>query len=176
MGRIVRQLLDFARRKGPAGTACDAVEVARGCLGLLGPMAEHNNITAQIDAPARPLRVLIDEDSLQHLVTNLVVNAIQAMPNGGTLRVALSHAPATARDGETPRDHARIDVTDTGDGIAPDVLPHIFEPFFTTKQPGEGTGLGLAVVYGIVDDPRGWIAVDTDTSGTTFSVFFAEAP
>ncbi len=176
MGRIVRQLLDFARRKGPEGTTCDAVEVARACLGLLGPMAEHHSITAQVDAPSQALRVLIDEDSLHHVITNLVVNAIQAMPNGGTLRVALSRAPASARDGEAPGDHARIDVTDTGGGIAPESLPHIFEPFFTTKEPGEGTGLGLAVVYGIVEDHHGWIAVDTGSSGTTFSAFLTEAP
>ena len=175
MGRIVRQLLDFARRKGPEGTACDAVEVVRRCLGLLGPMAEHSQITAELDAHVPRLQVLIDEDSLQHVVTNLVVNAIQAMSRGGTLRVTLVSAPARRRDDDPPRAYVRIQVTDTGTGIASEVMPHIFEPFFTTKQPGDGTGLGLAVVYGIVDDHQGWIAVDTTELGTTFSVFLAEA-
>jgi len=138
-------------------------------------MAEHNNITARIDAGSPALRVVIDEDSLQHVITNLVVNAIQAMATGGTLRVALSLAAATGRDGEPRRNHVRIDVADTGEGITPDALPHIFEPFFTTKQPGDGTGLGLAVVYGIVEDHNGWIAVDTSKRGTTFSVFLVEA-
>jgi C4-dicarboxylate-specific signal transduction histidine kinase len=70
----------------------------------------------------------------------------------------------------------RIDVTDTGTGIAPEVLAHIFEPFFTTKQPGDGTGLGLAVIYGIVVDHQGWVSVDTSAGGTTFSIFLQEAP
>ncbi len=175
MGRIVRQLLDFARRKGPEGTTCDAVEVGRRCVALFGPMADHNHVATSVEHSSPTLRVVIDDDNLQHVVTNLVANAVQAMPGGGTLRVVLSRASAAAREGHPAGEHVRVDVIDTGGGIAPDVLPHIFEPFFTTKQPGEGTGLGLAVVYGIVDDHRGWIVVDTSERGTTFSVFLAEA-
>ncbi len=175
MGRIVRQLLDFARRKGPEGSACDAVEVARRCVSLLGPMAEQNHITPTIEVPAEALRAAIDEDSLQHVLTNLAVNAVQAMPTGGTLHIALSRACAGQRDGEPLADRVRIDVQDTGRGIPPEILPHVFEPFFTTKEPGEGTGLGLAVVYGIVDDHGGWIEIESNERGTTFSVFLAEA-
>ncbi len=175
MGRIVRQLLDFARRKGPEGSACDSVEVARRCVSLLGPMTEQNHVTTTIEVPADPLRAVIDEDSLQHVLTNLVVNAVQAMPNGGALRLALSRTRTHHHDTEPLADHVQIDVQDTGGGIPPDVLPHVFEPFFTTKEPGEGTGLGLAVVYGIVDDHRGWIEVDSNDHGTTFTVFLAEA-
>jgi signal transduction histidine kinase len=175
MGRIVRQLLDFARRKGPEGRACDTTEVARRCLQLLGPMAEHNSVERVLDLPQQPLRAVIDEDSLQQVITNLAINAVQAMPHGGKLGVTLVHAPSVSKDGGPPRDRVRLDVCDTGPGIAPDVLPNIFEPFFTTKQPGDGTGLGLAVVYGIVDDHGGWIAVDTNVHGTTFSVYLAEA-
>jgi signal transduction histidine kinase len=174
MGRIVRQLLDFARRKGPEGSACDAVDVARRCVALLGPMTEQSNVVTRIEVPPDHLRAAIDEDSLQHVLTNLAVNAVQAMARGGTLRVALSRTRAAHGETEAPQDLVRIDVADTGAGIAPDVLPHVFEPFFTTKEPGEGTGLGLAVVYGIVDDHRGWIDVDTGERGTTFSVFLAE--
>jgi two-component system, NtrC family, sensor kinase len=175
MGRIVRQLLDFARRKGPEGSACDALDVARRCITLLGPMAEQCNVATKLEVPPEPMRAAIDEDSLQHVLTNLAVNAVQAMPQGGSLRVALSRTRARARGAEMAEVRVRIDVSDTGCGIAADVLPHVFEPFFTTKQPGEGTGLGLAVVYGIVDDHRGWIEVDTGERGTTFSVFLAEA-
>ena len=132
---------------------------------LLGPMAQQQNVKTEVDAPPQSLRAVIDEDSLQHVITNLAVNAVQAMPSGGTLRVGLSH------DAE----RVRIDVVDTGTGVAPEALPHIFEPFFTTKPPGAGTGLGLAVVYGIVDDHHGSITVDTSTTGTKFSVFLAES-
>jgi len=176
MGRIVRQLLDFARRKGPEGSACDTVEVASRCIALLGPMAEHNHVATRLELPDEPLVATIDEDSLQHVLTNLAVNAVQAMADGGTLRVVLSRAQVAQRPGEPVLPRVRIDVSDTGTGIADDVLPHVFEPFFTTKQPGEGTGLGLAVVYGIVDDHRGWIEVDTGKRGTTFAVFLSEAP
>ena len=177
VGRIVRQLLDFARRRGPGpdGTACDAAEAARGCMALLGPMAEHNEVTARCHTPEGQVRAAIDEDSLHHVITNLVVNAIQAMPSGGKLQVAVSQIQSTPRDGEPPRGEIRIDVVDTGCGIAPEALPHIFEPFFTTKEPGEGTGLGLAVVYGIVEDHGGRLAVDTSPQGTTLSVFLVEA-
>jgi signal transduction histidine kinase len=175
MGRIVRQLLDFARRKGPEGSACNAIDVTSRCVALLRPMAEQYRVGTRLEVPREPLRAAIDEDSLQHVLTNLAVNAVQAMQNGGTLRVVLSRAPARQRPGDELVERVRIDVGDTGQGIAPEVLPHVFEPFFTTKQPGEGTGLGLAVVYGIVDDHRGWIEIDTGKRGTTFSVFLAEA-
>jgi signal transduction histidine kinase len=176
MNRIVRQLLDFARRRGPEGGTCDAVEVVRRSVALLGPMAERANVATKIDEPTQPLAVAIDDDSLQHVLTNLAVNAVQAMPTGGTLRMALTRAHARRRDGEASNDRVRIDVVDTGTGISADVLPHVFEPFFTTKQPGDGTGLGLAVVYGIVEDHGGWIEIDTSDHGTTFSVFLSEAP
>ncbi len=167
MGRIVRQLLDFARRKGPEGTTCDPAEVARRCMSLLGPMAEHHHITMSVEATQEPLCTMIDEDSLQHVITNLAVNAVQAMPAGGSLRVSLSRSDNNI---------VRLDVADTGSGIAPEVLPNIFEPFFTTKPPGQGTGLGLAVVYGIVDDHGGAITVDTHPTGTTFSVSLQVPP
>ena len=176
MGRIVRQLLDFARRKGPEGRTCAAAEIGERCLALFGPMADHHHVTVALTAPGPLPHVLIDEDSLQHIITNLFANALQAMAGaGGTLRIELARAPAIVRDGQPPRDYLRVDVADTGRGIDAATLPHIFEPFFTTKPQGEGTGLGLAVVYGIVDDHGGWIAVDTSPAGTRFSVYLAEA-
>lgn len=177
MGRIIRQLLDFARRKGPEGATCDVVDVTKRCLLLLGPMMDKRHFELDFDAPERRPRALVDDDSLHQIVTNLLTNAVQAMPElGGKLRVAISEertaAPNAPRE---PRDVVRIDVADAGSGIPDDVLPHIFEPFFTTKEVGEGTGLGLSVVYGIVQDHRGWIDVQSGGSGTTFSVFLPEA-
>jgi len=176
MSRIVRQLLDFARRRGPEGTASNVGEVAERCLALLAVMAKKAQVTTMLEA-AEPVRALIDEDRLQQVLTNLIVNAVQAMPSGGELRIATARARLASPDapGEPARPWIRVTVTDTGPGIPPDELAHLFEPFFTTKQPGEGTGLGLAVVYGIVADHRGWITVDSSERGTTFSVFLQEA-
>jgi signal transduction histidine kinase len=100
---------------------------------------------------------------MMQVLLNLVLNAVQAMPDGGTLRVA------TAYEGEP---HVRLTVTDSGHGIPPNVLPKIFEPFVTTKERGQGTGLGLTVVLGIVQEHDGSITVNsTPGQGTTFTVF-----
>jgi len=175
MGKIVRQLLDFARRKGPEGTSCEPNEVARRCVSLLAVMAERSAVRCEVEVADPSPRALIDEDSLQQVLTNLVVNAIQAMPNGGVLRVAIARTRSAAPDSTArPAPCVRIDVGDTGGGIPADVKEHIFEPFFTTKQVGDGTGLGLAVVQGIVTDHHGWITVETGDRGTTFSVYLQE--
>jgi signal transduction histidine kinase len=175
MSRIVRQLLDFARRRGPEGTTSDVGAVAERCVDLFAPMAKKAQVTTRLEV-SESLHALIDEDSLQQVLTNLVVNAVQAMPAGGELGIATGRQRAASPDvpGDTARPCIRIAVTDTGTGIAEDALAHIFEPFFTTKEPGDGTGLGLAVVYGIVADHRGWITVDSSERGTTVSVFLQE--
>ncbi|HET9625259.1 MAG TPA: ATP-binding protein [Kofleriaceae bacterium] len=176
MSRIVRQLLDFARRRGPEGTTSDVKMIAERCLHLLAPMAVKAGVEIELGVPAG-LHVLIDENNFQQVLTNLLVNALQAMPSGGALRVTAAHDTSAPPDepARAPAPCVRVSVADTGTGIAPDVLAHIFEPFFTTKQPGDGTGLGLAVIYGIVVDHQGWITVDTSERGTTFSIFLQEA-
>ncbi|HEX4419313.1 MAG TPA: ATP-binding protein [Kofleriaceae bacterium] len=177
MSRIVRQLLDFARRRGPEGSTSDVKTIAERCLALLAPMAVKAGVETELRIGA-PIHVLIDENNLQQVLTNLLVNALQAMPSGGALRVSAALERGAPPD-EPRRPMApcvRIDVADTGSGIAAEALAHIFEPFFTTKQPGDGTGLGLAVIYGIVSDHRGWITVDTSERGTTFSIYLQEAP
>lgn len=164
MSAIVRQLLDFARRKGPEGTSCDPNAIAHRCASLLAPMAERARVSCDVREEPDVL-ALIDEASLQQVVTNLAVNAIQAMPDGGALSIEVSRRP----------DHIQIDVADTGTGIPAEVEAHLFEPFVTTKAPGDGTGLGLAVVHGIVVDHRGWITVATGAHGTTFSIHLQQA-
>jgi signal transduction histidine kinase len=102
------------------------------------------------------------------------------MPHGGavTIDVRRERARAPADAGSCELECARIDVTDSGEGIAPEALPHIFEPFFTTKDVGDGTGLGLSVTYGIVHEHKGWIDVQSAPGrGSRFSIFLpAEEP
>jgi signal transduction histidine kinase len=164
MSKIVRQLLDFARRRGPEGSSCSPAQIAERCIALLAPMIERAGVQCTVVGP-RDLRAVIDEDSLQQVLTNLLLNAIQAMPSGGDATIEVSKRGA----------RVRIEVRDTGGGIADEAKSHVFEPFFTTKQPGEGTGLGLSVVHGIVVDHHGEITIDTSSRGTTFAITLQEA-
>jgi signal transduction histidine kinase len=115
----------------------------------------------------------MDEAQLQQVLTNLMLNAIQAMPDGGRVDISLDELRA-ARPGDAAaaRDYVRLAIADQGVGIAPANLPRIFEPFFTTKDVGEGTGLGLSVCYGIIEEHGGWIAVDSQVAkGTRMTVY-----
>jgi signal transduction histidine kinase len=174
VARIVRQLLDFARRKGPEGGTADALFVATSTVELLAPAARRSGV--DLRASGKAGRVSMDEDSLRQVLTNLITNAVHATPEQGTVTVVVEHVRASHPDRPDQVDCVRIDVTDTGGGIPEEARPHIFDPFFTSKPVGEGTGLGLSVVHGIVQDHRGWIAVDTASGrGTTFSVFLPVA-
>jgi len=121
--------------------------------------------------------VIGDATQLHQVVMNLCTNALHAMQNGGTLgvvleRVDLREARVLSRGAVAPGPHLRLSVSDTGSGIAPQVLERMFDPFFTTKGVGEGTGLGLSVVHGIVADLGGAIAVNTSAGhGTTFEIW-----
>jgi CheY-like chemotaxis protein len=121
--------------------------------------------------------VRADTGMMEQVLLNLVVNARDAMPGGGWLRIETAQVEI---DGETARKQpearagkfVRLTVVDTGTGIAAETLPKIFEPFFTTKEFGKGTGLGLATVYGIVQQHHGWIAVESGIGlGTRFHVY-----
>ena len=115
---------------------------------------------------------------IEQVLLNLVVNSRDAMPAGGQLTIAtgmetLDERQARQNPDATPGPHVWLAVADTGCGIAPEQLPRIFEPFFTTKEVGKGTGLGLATVYGIVKQHRGWITISSGINkGTTFRIYF----
>jgi CheY-like chemotaxis protein len=119
---------------------------------------------------------------MEQVILNLVVNARDAMPNGGQLCVtteplSLDEAQARVNPEARAGKFVCLSVSDTGTGIAPEVLPRIFEPFFTTKEIGKGTGLGLATVYGIVQQHQGWLEVSSQVGeGSTFKVFLPAIP
>jgi signal transduction histidine kinase len=166
MTGIIRQLLDFARRRDLKRTTGDLRDLVRRTLEMLAVLARTRRVTVSVDLPDEPALVATDPGQLQQAIANVVVNGIQAMPGGGCLRVGV------ARDASAPDPDAyRITVEDEGVGIAPEHVPHLFEPFFTTKGVGEGTGLGLAVAYGIVAEHGGRIDVTSKPGrGSRFDI------
>ena len=138
-------------------------------------IGEHITVRTHLSAPATFVR--IDPAQLTQVVINLVVNARDAMPNGGALTITTDTVTLDARrvaayPGARGGDYVRLSVADTGCGMSTEVQQHLFEPFFTTKQSGQGTGLGLATVYGLVQQAAGFIEVETaQDAGTTMTVF-----
>jgi two-component system, NtrC family, sensor kinase len=175
---IVRQLLDFARRRSPQRNRVDLRDIARQTAQLLEPLAAKRNVVLQVLDDGDPVTACIDLVRIQQVVANLVMNAIQAMEQGGEVRIGAGYkVPAGDGDGEGGRRCAYLAVEDQGVGIPEQHLPHIFEPFYTTKQVGEGTGLGLSIATGIVQEHNGWIDVDSRPGrGSRFTVFVPEEP
>jgi two-component system cell cycle sensor histidine kinase/response regulator CckA len=135
------------------------------------------DVTLQVNyAPNLPL-VHADPGMMEQILMNLSINARDAMPKGGTLfvdtaAVKFDETAARRMAGASPGEYVCVTVKDTGKGIPPEVMPHIFEPFFTTKDVGKGTGLGLATVYGIVQQHKGWIKVSSKVKEeTVFQVY-----
>lgn len=174
---LVQQLLVFSRRAEPRFEAVRVEEVVHDAMGLVR-VAAPQSVELHVDLDASGETVLADAIQLHQVVMNLCTNAIHAMRSeGGELRVSLSRAtvcperpgdPGSARAGA----FVRLTVADTGHGMDDVTRARLFEPFFTTKLPGEGTGLGLAVVHGIVLKHQGVISFSsTPGSGTTFDVY-----
>jgi signal transduction histidine kinase len=176
---IIRQLLDFARRRSPQRSQIDLREVARQTTQLLEPLASKRGVELRVEGNGRPVMACADFAQIQQVVTNLVMNAIQAMDHGGDVRVRLGselRAAPEAADSE-PSTFAVLAVEDQGVGIAAEDLEHIFEPFFTTKQVGEGTGLGLSIADGIVREHGGWMEVESRPGqGSRFAIFLPDQP
>jgi signal transduction histidine kinase len=174
MTAIIRQLLDFARRNRPHLQVADLGTVVKQAVHLLEPLAMQKKVELSFGAP-EAAAVKMDEAQIQQAVTNLVLNAIQAMPTGGQVRIRVGREDARTPEG-AEGDYVRLSVRDEGVGMAPGVLSRIFEPFFTTKGNGEGTGLGLSVTYGIVHEHGGWIdAASEPGHGARFDVFLPGA-
>ncbi len=172
---IVLNLLDFARQTESSRQQADVNQVVRDTLALVRSRLESNDIVVEEHYdPNLPL-LLLDTARLKQVWLNLFVNALHAMPHGGRLAVTTEWLPVLA---DRPGDRkVAVRIADTGAGIPPTVLPHIFEPFYTTRPTGQGTGLGLAVSLGIVQDHGGSIDVDTqEGKGSTFTVWLPVGP
>ncbi len=183
---LVQQILDFSRRSPIQIHSVDLDSFTEKVVRVLERTIPENirlrvevepEERAALDEAGATFTVNADPTRIQQVLMNLVVNARDAMPEGGDLGIGLSRVnvipgqapPVAEMDAGT---WVCLAVSDTGMGISPDVLLHLFEPFFTTKEPGKGTGLGLAQVYGIVTQHNGHIGVETKVGqGTTFRVY-----
>jgi PAS domain S-box-containing protein len=178
---LIQQILDFSRNSLLERQRVDLVPFLKETVKLL-ERTLPSDIVVDFNYGVGDHVVSADPTRIQQLVMNLALNARDAMPEGGNLEVSVERITVKL-DGVppvpelTPGDWIRLSVADTGEGIAPDVVTRIFEPFFTTKAPGHGSGLGLAQVYGIVEQHDGVIDLVTEQGqGTTFFIYLAALP
>lgn len=182
MADIISGLLGFARRRTPQRSITNLEAIARDVHRMLGPIAKKKAIALDLrvfDLALSPHVINVDPQQVQQALTNLVMNAIQAVGECGRVAIAVEHRIERLPDhsGLIRLDHAGevtcLQVTDDGPGIEGSHISHVFEPFFTTKEIGEGTGLGLAVAHGLVRDNGGWITVESEVgNGACFSMVF----
>jgi PAS domain S-box-containing protein len=173
---LIRQILDFSRRSVVEQNSMDLLPFVKELDKLLSRVMPE---TIRLELKYEPGSYLVNGDPtrLQQVFMNLALNARDAMPQGGTLRFELkrSRVESAARAAQAslpPGEWVCIEVADSGDGIPSEVLPHIFDPFFTTKPVGKGTGLGLAQVYGIIQQHQGQITVTSQMGvGTKFTIY-----
>ncbi|MBI5710901.1 MAG: PAS domain S-box protein [Candidatus Eisenbacteria bacterium] len=173
---LTRQLLAFSRRQPQELRVLDLNAVASGMTGILRRLiGTQIELVEDLGSPLGGVRA--DASQLEQVLLNLVVNARDSMPDGGTLtirtaEVELAEAEARRHPGMRPGACVLLEVTDTGTGMDAPTQARIFEPFFSTKEQGRGTGLGLSTVYGIVKQSEGYIGVESEVGrGTTFRVF-----
>ncbi len=175
--KLTSQLLSFSRRKVLKLEAVNLNDVVYQSMDFIQrTLGEKIHIT--IDTVPEAAIVRIDKTAMQQIITNLCINARDAMPDGGELKIATSirhieqDYPLLPPE-LSPGRYVMLSISDNGIGIPKDILDRIFEPFFTTKKPGRGTGLGLSMVYGLVKQQRGFITVYSEVGkGTEFKLFF----
>ncbi|MCU0723972.1 MAG: ATP-binding protein, partial [Planctomycetes bacterium] len=178
---LTDQLLQFSRKRPPEVRRVDLNRTVANLLSMLGRVIGGDvAVRPRLASDLHPIAA--SESGLEQVLMNLVVNARDAMPRGGTLTVRTENVAVGAEAaGKRPEARAGsfvlLSVEDTGVGMPDETLQHLFEPFFTTKKPGAGTGLGLSVVYGIVRQHGGWIDVSSEPGkGSAFRVYLPAAP
>jgi len=164
-GNIVSGLLSFSRESPLAETTIDLNDILQAVISLTHHKMELQNIRLITDLSSRPLLAMGDAGRLKQCFLNLIFNSIEAMPDGGQLQIISK--------GKKSDKNIRIEIHDTGFGIAEENMGHIFDPFFTTKPQGEGTGLGLSIVYGVTKNHGGTVQVSSHTGkGSSFILNF----
>jgi PAS domain S-box-containing protein len=177
VSELTRQLLAFSRKQMLQPRELDVGEVITDLERVLRRLVDEDVQLVMTSEPGIP-RIWADPVQVQQVIVNLAMNSLDAMPGGGVLtidarEVDIRQDSPLARKGTHPGAYVQLMVSDTGDGIAPDILPMIYEPFFSTKEVGKGTGLGLSTVYGFVEQSGGAIQVDSAVGrGTTFRLYF----
>ena len=162
-GNIVKNLLLFSREKIGEFKENDLRALVDRSLKLIDHHLKMHGIRVVSNFEDRPLLIVCDAHQIEEALLALEINAVEAMPSGGTLTIDVKEMPG--------RSAAHIEVSDTGTGIPDHAMPHIFEPFYTTKKDGKGTGLGLSIVYGIIERHGGSISVESKVhTGTTFTI------
>jgi PAS domain S-box-containing protein len=175
--RLTRQLLAFSRKQRLEPQNINLNQIVDELVKMVGRVIGENIQLDVIIDNALGLAKL-DPSQTEQVLMNLVVNARDAMPNGGhlaisTANVQLDESFIARHPGATPGEYVAVTVSDSGIGMSPEVLSRMFEPFFTTKAPGQGTGLGLATVYGIVKQSNGYITIESEPGvGTVITVYF----
>ena len=173
---LTRQLLTFSHKQVLELRDLDVNEVVSNMTKMLRRILRED-VSMELKQTSQPQIVHADGGMIEQILMNLTVNARDAMPEGGKVLIKVDRVEFTAEMAAQqplarPGSFVHLSVADTGTGIPPDVLPRIFEPFFTTKEVGQGTGLGLATVYGIVQQHLGWIEVKSEMGhGTTFHIY-----
>jgi signal transduction histidine kinase len=175
--RIMNQLLTFARRRPIERRPIDLNKVVQDTLELVRErLARHRIQVMTTLSPTLP-RAYSDPDQIGQVILNLAINALHAMGDSGTLLIRTALVPVGQDSADEYREMIELSFTDSGHGIAPEDLDKIFNPFFTTKEVGKGTGLGLTVVHGIVQEHGGDIRVESEIQkGTTFHIRLPIAP
>jgi PAS domain S-box-containing protein len=176
-GDLTKQLLAFSRKQVLMPQPLNFNDSLR-LISLMLNRLLGEQVTLTMDLAPDLWSINGDKGQLNQVTMNLAINARDAMPNGGTLTIATRNLSVTPewpdRYQLMPQgDYVHVSVHDTGDGMSPETLSHLFEPFFTTKEVGQGTGLGLATVYGIVKQSQGYIFTDSALNqGTTFHLYY----